>query len=162
MTAIMAYNLTSSDGLVPQFGLGNEIDVKGARYKYLKAAGAIAAYSACTIQNDGDAEEATTTTSGAKPTGVAIPQFDVADLEYFWAPVGPFGLREDNSTAFKVLAATLCATSVKLYTTATDGVVDDTATDLIAGLCLTATNAAGGTVATSCVAVQRLVTNCQD
>ena len=161
MTASMMYNLTSSDGLVPQFGLGNEIDVKGARYKYLKAAGSIAAYSTCTVQNDFDAEKATTTTSGAKPTLVAIPQFAVADLECFWAPVGPFGpYREDGSTTFKVLAAALCAASVKLYTTATDGVVDDAATDLIQGLCLTETLV--GAKAADCIAVQRLVTNCQD
>lgn len=161
MTAHAAYNLTSSDGLTASFALGTEINVKGATYGYFKAAGSIAAYSLCTIQNDFDAEEGTTTTSGAKPTGCCIPQFVVADLEYFWAPVGPFGpYREDGSTTFKVNAAALCAASVKLYTTATDGVVDDTATDLVAGLLLTETLV--GAEAGDCIAVQRLVTNCQD
>lgn len=154
------YNLTASDGLVPQAALGTIADVKGATYMYLKAAGSIAAYSLCTIQNDFDAEEGTTTTSGAKPTGCAVPQFAVADLEYFWAPVGPFFLREDGVTKFKVNAALNCAGSVKLYTTATDGVVDDTATDLVAGLTLTETITTAE--AADCIAVQRLVTNCQD
>lgn len=161
MTAHAMYNLTSSDGTTAQFALGTEINVKGATYGYFKAAGSIAAYSLCTVQNDYDAEEGTTTTSGAKPTGCCIPQFAVADLEYFWAPVGPFGpYREDGSTTFKVNAALNCAGSVKLYTTATDGVVDDTATDLVAGLLLTETITTAE--AADCIAVQRLVTNCQD
>jgi hypothetical protein len=131
------------------------------------AAGASAQYAACTVQSDLDAEEATTTTSGARPSLVCIPQFEVADNEYFWAPIGPIAPTtpynvDGAPTTFKVLAATLCALDVKLYTTATDGVVDDSATDLIAGLLLLSTNAAGGTVATPCIAVQRMVTNCQD
>lgn len=154
------YNLTSSDGTTAQAALGQVINVKGATYMYFIADAAIVAYSACTVQNDYDAEEATTTTSGAKPTLVCIPQFAVADNEYFWAPIGPFFLREDGVTKFKVNAALNCAGSVKLYTTATDGVVDDTATDLIAGLLLTETITTAE--AADCIAVQTLVTNCQD
>lgn len=160
MTAVGMYNLTSSDGLTAQFALGTEINVKGATYAYFKAAGSIAAYSLCTVQNDGDAEEGTTTTSGAKPTGCCVPQFAVADLEYFWAPVGPFFLREDGVTKFKVNAAASCVGSVKLYTTATDGVVDDAATDLVQGLTLTETITSAESA--DCIAVTRLTTNCQD
>ena len=160
MAADAMYNLTASDGLTAQAALGQTIQVKGATYQYFKAAGSIAAYSACTVQNDYDAEEGTTTTSGAKPTLVCIPQFAVADLEYFWAPIGPFFLREDGVTKFKVNAAASCVSSVKLYTTGTDGVVDDAATDLIAGLTLTETIV--GAEAADCIAVQQLVTNCQD
>lgn len=158
--SIGMYNLDSSDGLTANFAVGTETDVKGARYKYLQAGGAIAQYAACTVSNTNEAVEATTTTSGAKPTLVAIPQFEVADNEYFWAPIGPFTLREDGVTAFKVKGAASCATSVKLYTTATAGVVDDAATDLIAGLCLTETLTSAA--AATCIAVSRLVTNCQD
>lgn len=153
-------NLTASDGTTPKAGLGDVAWVKGAQYMYFIADGAIAAYAACSVQNDYDAEELTTTTSGSKPTLVCIPQFAVADNEYFWAPIGPFFKREDGSTTFKVLAAASCAHSVKLYTTATDGVVDDTATDLVAGLLLTETIV--GAEAADCIAVQMLVTNCQD
>lgn len=160
MTALAMYNLASSDGAVAQFGVGSEVNVKGATYLYCKAAGVIAAYAACTLDNTFEAVEGTTTTSGAKPTAVAIPQFAVADNEYFWAPVGPFFLREDGRTTFKVKAAALCAASVKLYTTATAGVVDDAATDLVAGLLLTETIV--GAEAADCIAVQRMATNCQD
>lgn len=163
MTALAKYNLTSSDGTTAAFALGTTIEVKGATYQYFIADGAIAAYALCTVQDDWDAQEGTTTTSGSKPTLCCIPQFAVADNEYFWAPVGPFGpYREDGSTNFKVLALTLCVHDVKLYTTATAGCIDDSATDLVAGLFLNSTNATGGTVATACQAVQRLVTNCQD
>lgn len=159
MTALAMYNLTGVD-TVQQFQLGTEVNVKGAGYMYCKANGTIAAYAACTVDNVFDAVEGTTTTSGARPTVVAIPQFAVADNEFFWAPVGPFFLREDGETTFKVKAAASCAASVKLYTTATAGVVDDTATDLVAGLLLTETIT--GAEAADCIAVQRLVTNCQD
>lgn len=162
MTALAKYNLTSSDGTTASFALGTTVEVKGATYRYFLAGGAIDAFDACTVNNAFTAVKGTTTTSGARPTLVCIPQFAVASGEYFWAPVGPFQLREDGQTAFRVNALTLCAADVKLYTTATGGAVDDTATDLIAGLVLTATNSAGSTVATACVAVQTLVTNCQD
>lgn len=155
-------NLKSSDGTTAQAGLGDIYETKGATYQYFKcnSSAAIAAYSACTVSNAWLAAVATTTTSGAKPTLVCIPQFAVAVDEYFWAPIGPFYLREDNSTTFKVLAAASCADSVKLYTTATDGVVDDSATDLIEGLTLTETIT--GAEAADCIAVTRMVTNCQD
>lgn len=156
------YNLTASDGTTAKFAIGTVANVKGAQYMYLKANASVAltAYAACTISNAFLATMGTTTTSGAKPTLVAIPQFAVAVSEYFWAPIGPFYLREDGSTTFKVLSALNCADSVKLYTTATDGVVDDAATDLIAGLLLTETITTAE--AADCIAVQTLVTNCQD
>lgn len=154
------YNITSSDGLVAQAGLGDEANICGAQYKYCKSAAAIAQYAACTVADTQVAQEATTTTAGSDPQDVVIPQFAIAAAdEYFWAPVGPFTLREDSSTAFYVKAATLDAENVKQYTTGTAGVVDDSATTLISGLKLTSTNAAGGTVATPCVAVGRLGVN---
>lgn len=167
MTACAKYNLTSSDGTTANFALGTEVEIKGTTFKYLIADGSIGAYAACTVQNDLDAQEGTTTTSGSKPTLVCIPQFAVADNEYFWAPIGPIQPLtpyNDPTTGapvtFKVNAALNCAGSVKLYTTATAGVVDDTATDLIAGLFLTETITTAE--AADCMAVQRLVTNCQD
>lgn len=159
MTAQAGYNLISSDGTIAQFGLGDEIDVGGARYKYLLAAGVIAQYALVSVDNVNEAVEGTTTTSGAKPTVFGIPQFAVADNEYFWAPIGPFTLKSDGA-AFQVKAAQDCALSVKLYTTATAGVVDDAATDLIAGLLLTETITTAA--AADCIAVSRLVSNAQD
>jgi len=160
-------NLLSSDGIaadgsVPSFAVGTEVEVKGTVYKYLKSAGAVAQFAACTISNAGVAAEGTTTTSGAKPTLFAIPQFAIAAAnEFFWAPIGPIAATSfDGSTTFKVLAAASCATDVKLYTTATAGVVDDAATDLIAGLQLTETITTAR--AANCIAQCRMVSNCQD
>lgn len=155
----MQANLTSSDGLIARAGLGDEFTSNGATYKYLMADGAITAFSLVGLQNDGEAAMLDTTISGVKPTSCAIPQFAVADNEYFWAPVGPFQLKPDGTT-FKVRAQTNCAGSVKLYTHATAGTVDDTATDLVAGLLLTETITTAEDA--DCIAVQRLVTNCQD
>jgi hypothetical protein len=162
MTAHAKYNLTSSDGTTPQFGLGDEINVCGAQYKYCIAEGAVAAYALCLIEADGDVIEATTTLVGtaARPTTLGVPQFAMADEEYGWVAVGPFGpFREDGSTTFKVLAAN-AATSVRLYTTGTAGVVDDAVTTgLVAGLALTETVTTQE--AADCVAVTRLVSFCE-
>ncbi len=162
MVALAKYNLTSSDGTTANFGLGDEVEVAGTTYKYLISSAAITAYDLCTVSNLNVAVSGTTTTSGAKPTLCAIPQFAVsAASEYFWAPVGPIAPYSfDGSTTFKVNAALNCAADVKLYTTATAGVVDDTATDLVAGLNLTETITTAR--AATCVSQQRMVTNCQD
>lgn len=162
MTVAAKMNLTSSDGTTAQFRLGTETEQKGTRYKYLKSGGAIAQYACVSVSNADVAVEGTTTTSGAKPTLFAIPQFAVAATdEYFWAPIGPIAPTNwDGSTTHKVLAAASCADSVKLYTTATAGVVDDAATDLIAGLTLTETITTAR--AATCIAVQRLNSNSQD
>jgi hypothetical protein len=158
MTALGHYNLTASDGTVPQYDLGTEINIRGATYGYFKAAGDIAAYALCTVAADGagEAAEGTTTTAGSGPVGVCIPQFAVADNEYFWAPVGPFRKREDSTTTFKVLAAN-CAAGAKCQTTATDGVVDDASTTVVSGLALTETVTTQE--AADCVAVGRLGCN---
>lgn len=167
MTIRAKMNLTSSDGVavdgqVPSFQLGEEVEINGTVYKYFISGAAIAQYSACTVSNANVAVVGTTTTSGAKPTLFCIPQFAIAAAnEYFWAPIGPIAQYSyDGSTNFKVLAALDCATSVKLYTTATDGVVDDAATDLIAGLQLTETITTAR--AATCIAQCRMVSNCQD
>ena len=160
MTAIAGYDLSATNA-VAQFALGTEINVDGNTYAYIKSGGAITQYAACTLSSDWVAVEGTTTTSGAKPTQFAIPQIAVSATDlYLWAPVGPFFKKKDG-TAFYVRALTLAATGAKLYTTATAGCVDDTATDLIAGLTLTET-VGGATANAACVTVLRLVSNCQD
>lgn len=159
MSALAAPNLLSSDGTVAQFGIGDEYNSGGNYYKYFKSAGAIAANALCTFLGDTCvAAEGTTATAGVIPGGYCIPQFAIgAADEYFWAPIGPFFIKEDGTT-FKVLAAN-AALNVKLYTTAVPGVIDDAATaGLIAGLRLTATVAAQA--ATGCTACQRLVHHC--
>lgn len=152
-----------SDGTTAKIlaGLGDEYQFGGARYKYIRASGATAAYACCHITAAIRAIEITTTLMGtvARPTGICIPQYSLADGEYGWAPIGPFYLREDGSTTFKVLAAN-AATSVRLYTTATAGVLDDAVTTgNIAGLSLTETVTTQE--AADCVACQRLVSFCE-
>lgn len=159
MTVHAGYNLVASEGTVPQFAQGDETETAGgARYRYCKANGAIAAYQLCHVSSAGVATPSTTTLVGtpARPTDYCIPQFAVADGEYFWGAIGPFTLREDNVTTFKVLAALNCAADVKLYTTGVAGVADDSATTaIVAGLALTETITTAR--AANCVATQRLV-----
>lgn len=153
-------NLVSSDGTNAQFGLGDEYQEGANRWKYFIAGEAITAYYACFIKADWDVLGATTALVGtaARPTALCIPQFAVADNEYFWAPIGPFW-KQRTGTTFKVLAAN-AATSVRLYTTATTGVLDDAVTTgNLAGLALTETVTTQE--AADCVAVQRLVSFCE-
>lgn len=128
MSVETGYNLTSSDGLTPQFDVGDTTTVHGTTYQYCKATAAtIAAYSACSGANPGVAEEATTTTATALGTAggfACVPQFAVAASEYFWAPVGPVFKSFDGTTDIKVLAANVTAGNL-LYSTETDGVLDD-------------------------------------
>lgn len=168
MTTSGKVNLLTSDGTTAQCGLMDEYQVGGCRFKYVKCGASVAltAYTCCTISAAGLVVMATTTTVGtaARPTGICIPQFAVAVDEYFWAPIGPFGTAtpynvNGSPVTFKVLAAN-AATSVRLYTTATDGVLDDAVTTgNIAGLALTETVTTQE--AADCVAVQRLVSFCE-
>jgi hypothetical protein len=161
MSSLAAPNLLSSDGTTAQFGLGDEYNSGGNYYKYFKSGGVIAANALCTTTgNTHVAVEGTTTTAGVIPGIYCIPQFAVAAAdEYFWAPIGPFGLKDDGTT-FKVLAALNCATNVRLYTTATAGVVDDAVTaGIVAGLRLSETITTAE--AADCTACQRLVHACE-
>lgn len=155
-----APNLTSSDGTTPKFAVGTLYETKGATYMYcLATAATIAAYAACSGATPAAMEEATTTTVTALGTAggfACIPQFAVAASEYFWAPVGPFYLREDGSTAFKVIAENASA-GAALLTTGNDGSLDDASGGGqigLVGLALTAT--ATTQAATACVSFRRL------
>ncbi len=122
-------NLVSSDGTTQQAELGSiYVGSYGTVYSYfLATAATIAAYSACSGATPAAMEEATTTTATALGTAggfACIPQFAVGASEYFWAPVGPFYLSWDGATKIKVLAANVTAGNL-LYSTATDGVLDD-------------------------------------
>lgn len=129
-----------------------------AEFVYVQASGTIAAFDAVKIDHDGTAAALTTTISGAEPTRVGVAQVGLSTGQFGWVFVRGGG----TGRGIKVNALTLCTADAKLYTTATAGAIDDTATDLIQGLVLVSTNAAGGTVATECHAVTYLTTNCQD
>lgn len=123
-----------------------------AIYEYVRADEALAQYAAVKVDDDYECSELTTAISGAEPTRVAVPQVAFADTEYGYAVVCGSG---------SVLAAASCAADVKLYTTTTAGVLDDTATDLVQGVKLTATNG-GSQAAVAFFAAQEMVTNAQD
>lgn len=158
MTASGKYNLYATDGTTSDGALLQEINIKGATWMYVVASTAITAYQACIVTRSTGTIQPLTTALAASVGVVAdivIPQFDFASGEYGYAPVGPFNLREDNVTTFKVSALTLSVAGAKTYTTATAGSVDDTATTLIAGLTLL-TTVGGSTANTGCFASTRL------
>lgn len=162
LTGIYPATLTSAryeeTSTTPLFTLGDvSIDNQGGRWVYVQANGALTIHDAVKVDNDGQAVQLTTAVSGSEPTRVCVVQVAFADNEYGWAWNGPGG---GVGKGIKVNALANCATDVKLYT-ATAGNVDDTATDLIQGLTLTATNG-GSTAAVECLAALPMVTNSQD
>ena len=155
-TGLIGANLasTSTTQIFPlgmeEFGIGtNGI---GATFMYVKAASAITAFDIAKIDDDFTIASLTTTISGSEPTACGAAQIAFATNEYGWVAV---------KGRFKVNALTLCVADVKLYTTATAGAVDDTATDLIQGLKLL-TTVGGATAATEAYASTYMVTNGQD
>lgn len=111
---------------------------KDGVWQFVQANGDIAQYAAVKIDNDGQAEELTTTVTGSEPTAVGIAQVAAEDEEYLWVFRGMGGGKDKG---IKVLAAQDCAHDVKLYTTGTDGTLDDepSGTDLIQNVCLVST-----------------------
>lgn len=159
MTALAKYSFNASDGQTSLAALGQEVNVKGATWQYTKANATIPAYSLCYLLADGTMSLATpallTTT---RPTNVIIPQCDFASGDYGYGAVGPFELREDGVTNFKVLANAAAANVVLYGIAATPGTVDDAVVNPpIQGLLLAAAQA-GASVATACFATRRLST----
>lgn len=152
------FNLKAAED-TPSAGLGDEINVGGACYKYVQASAAIDAFSLVRITPTNTCAETTiadlTTT---RPGLCGIPQFAFTSGQYGWVPVGPFEIREDNVTTFKVLSK-IASASVKLYGSATAGSVDDAVNNPpIDGLTLTSAQAVDDT-ATACIATKRLTVN---
>lgn len=128
-------------------------DDAGNAWQYVQcnSSTAVAVYDAVKVDDDFTIASLTTTISGSEPTAVGVAQIAFATSEYGWV------LRMGKGT---VNAAASCAQDVKLYTTGTAGVVDDSATDLISGLKIitTITSAA----ATPFYATEFMCTNNQD
>lgn len=159
MTVFAMPNLTAADD-VQQFGLGDEHEAaNGARWIYVQASSTVTAYQVCRITATFTVAPSTATDlTTTRPACVCIPQYGATTSQYLWAPVGPFYVREDNSTTFKVLSKVASA-SVVMYGTATAGSVDDaTSNPPIQGLTLTAAQTVDDT-ATACIATKRLTVN---
>lgn len=137
------------------FELGTIVQSSGgSEYIYVEADEAITQYALCFIASDYGISMLNTAGSGTTPNAVCIPQIAVTSGSYAWALIRGNG---------SVLAAASAAANNKLYTTATDGVVDDASTghDLVQGLVLTASNGATQ-AATAVFASTRCGTNWQD
>lgn len=109
----------------------------GSVWVYAQAGGVIAQYDVCVLDETFQAV-AITTTNAAAGWSVAAAQVAFADNEYGWFC--------RSGTGVKINVLTLAAADGPLYTTATAGKLDDTATTLVSGLQIT-TTAGGGTEA---------------
>jgi len=159
MTVSAYVNLTSVYGTTnPGFPLGATYEENGNTWMFVKGGGTCAAYKAVITTVAYTIQTVTTGLATSVVANIGIPQFDILVNEFAWIPVGPFFKRADG-TNFYVTAATLDAVDAPQYTTATGGLVDDTATVQIKGLRLLATNASGSTANTACCAVSTLGVN---
>jgi hypothetical protein len=107
---------------------GNE----GSKWMYVQADASIGQYAAVMINQSSKAVPLTTTNS-ASSKAVGFAQVSVASGSYSWVAL------EGNN--IKVNLATDCAPNVRLYTTATNGVLDDAivSAGLIQGVIATVT-----------------------
>jgi hypothetical protein len=125
-----------------------------AEYMYVTSASAVTQYAACKIDNDYAITEVTNAISGTEPTAIGVPQIAMdgsSTAVYGWVVVSGSGTVE---------CATTVTANAKVYTTATAGRVDDTASsgDLIQGLTFVGTTTDNSN---TFFAAQRMVTNAQ-
>lgn len=132
---------------------------KAGTFQFVQAAENIAVNDAVKVDNDGTCVRLTTTVSGAEPTAVGVAQVAIPSGSRAWVFRGEGG---GTGTDIRVNVLTLCAADVKLYTTATAGALDDSATDLVQGATLVTGNATGGTTANLLFASCLMTTNAQD
>lgn len=128
--------LTAANG-APAVPVGTlHWDQLGRLWQYVKGGGTLAQYEYCKISTDGNftiTSMTTTTNPSTEPAQVGCVQVSggFTTSLYGWIFRG-FG-------AHTGLFAASCVQDVKIYTTATSGVVDDAATTLVAGLKLITT-----------------------
>lgn len=154
-------NLIASDSTSRLAAIGQTYETKGATWLYTQANGAIAQYDAVIIGDDGKATKLTTALATSPVATVGLAQYAFADGDYGWVAVGPFFLREDDISNFKVTAAAASAKDVAVYSHATAGQISDSSAASaikILGLQFIATASSGGT-AYACTAARRLCVN---
>ena len=134
----------------PLFDLGTTTwDSNGSLWQYVKGGATIAQYEYVEISRDGNftvTSMTTTTNPSTEPSSVGCLQAadGLTSSTYGWVFRG-FGYHIGKFAAS-------CVQAVKIYTTATAGVVDDSATTLVNGLTLitTITTAASAPAHASC------------
>lgn len=128
-----------------QFALGTCVMGKGNKYMYVLSSGAITQYAAVAVDEDFKARPLT---KALADQGQRVGAAQVA------IPATSFGWVAYEGMDISVRARASCAADAPLYTTASAGVLDDTATSQtkIIGITLTSANG-GATAATPAIAV---------
>jgi len=140
----------------PTARLGEKVTIGNTTYMYIRSdATGLTANYACIVTPASNtaaprvATMMTTTNAGAIPLEVCVPQVAIAANYYGWAAI------EGSMSVFVGLS---CVQDVRLYTTATAGLVDDTATTLVSGLALE-TTVGGANIVAACYATRPLMVN---
>lgn len=132
-TGIIGVDVTQTSTTL-KFRLGAEATVGDATYKYVKANGAVTASKFSFINNATTfillVDMLSTGAIGSNPLQVVCPQVDIAAGSYGW--VATKGI-------FTGFIGASCVQGVKLYTTATSGLIDDSATTYVEGVTLITT-----------------------
>ena len=142
----------------PLYTLGSVGYDKNGKWKYVKTSSSVAQYDPVKIEADGTCaatSSLTTTLAGSGPIAVGIAQVAIASGYYAWIWIGEGG---GTGSGVKVNVLASAVAGAKLYTTATAGALDDTATTLIAGLTIMSTNG-GSTAAVECYSPLVLTAN---
>jgi hypothetical protein len=115
------YTGTTTDGANAPFKLGTLVEgTDGSRWVFVQAGAAITQYYTVAIDENFQAVHITSTLAKAG-YGVGFAQVAFSDNDFGWVCVHAGG-------NISVRLAASCAADVQLYTTATAGVLDDTAT----------------------------------
>ena len=138
--------------ITPLFTLGTTISRSGTTYRYVKAGSSnLTAYRFCIINPvDYRAFESTTTNAGVLPMMIGVPQINMTADYFGWIA---------TAGSFTGYLAANCVSYVKLYTTATLGLADDSATTLIRGVQAT-TTVGGASANTVCFSPIEMAVNC--
>jgi hypothetical protein len=147
MTAFMGadpngtYTATELQQAGRGFGLGDRfVDAAGKEYIFTVTTGAVSAARAVLFANDMSSCAHLTNAQNNSGGKVGIAVVDVASGSYGWFQI--FG-------ACNIRVAASCVGGAKLYTSATAGVLDDTATSQDEVLGVTLTTTIGGAEATA-------------
>jgi len=114
---------TTTDLPLP-VGVGSVGKTPDGTWMFVQASGAIDQYAAVVISDDGQAAMVNQTNDTVNNLQVGIAQVAAANDEYLWVFVGGVGGGGVGS-GIRVKAAASYAADANLYTTTTDGVLDD-------------------------------------
>lgn len=138
-TPVLGVDITAATSTTPNFKLAGRAALSdGGEAMYIKASATITAGDVLLIESDGDATPITTALTDAG-TATAHKYIGVAHVSITSGSYGWACTRGVPTAGIKVLAS--CVRGSPLYTTTTDGALDDTSTSshLIEGIQITET-----------------------